>query len=120
MTGRSQRHLREADWASYTDSAGEKNIPGVTAAPPTGPGLPATPPTGVTAGTPGAFVPNNATLPADLTALKNLGALGQTTAWAAGQSVVLGDGSHAHWNGHAWAAGAAHAVPPGQQGTGTP
>ena len=71
-----------------------------------GPAVPGTTaPTGVTAGTPGAFTPAEATAPATLTALQALGALGETTAWTTGQYVVLGDASHAHWNGTAWAAG---------------
>lgn len=71
-----------------------------------GPAVPGTTaPTGVTPGTPGSFTPAEATAPATLTALQALGALGETTAWTTGQYVVLGDASHAHWNGTAWAAG---------------
>jgi hypothetical protein len=73
-----------------------------------GPAIPgaAVAPTGVTAGTPGSFTPAGATVPADLTALQALGALGQTTAWTTGQSVVLGDSSSAHWDGDSWESGA--------------
>lgn len=63
-------------------------------------------PTGVTAGTPGAFTPNGAEVPADLSALQALGALGQTAAWSTGEYVALGVGT-AHWDGSAWADGAA-------------
>ena len=66
--------------------------------------------TGVTAGTPGAFQPVNATIPANLTALKADPVVGDAVhtgaAWTTGQSVVLGTGS-AHWDGTAWATGAA-------------
>ncbi len=62
--------------------------------------------TGVTAGIPGAFVPATA-VPANLVALQALGAMGETTAWTVGQNVALGDGTTAHWNGTAWAVGAA-------------
>jgi hypothetical protein len=68
-------------------------------------------PTGATAGSPGSFKPAGATPPTNLAALQALGALGQTTAWTTGQSVKLGDGSDAHWNGTAWAAGVAAATP---------
>jgi hypothetical protein len=67
--------------------------------------------TGVTAGTPGSFQPANATIPADLAALKADPVVGDTgsnkpvAAWTTGQSVNLGTGS-AHWSGTAWVAGA--------------
>lgn len=65
-----------------------------------------TPPTGVTEGTPGSFTPAGAQVPADLAALQALGALGQTGAWAtSGDFVVLGDASHAYWDGSAWTVG---------------
>lgn len=63
--------------------------------------------TGVTAGEPGAFTPSGATLPANLAALQALGDLGETTAWATGENVVLGDASTAHWDGDSWESGAA-------------
>lgn len=62
--------------------------------------------TGATAGTPGAFTPQGAATPANLAALATVTA-DPATAWTAGQSVVLGDASHAFWNGTAWAAGTA-------------
>lgn len=62
--------------------------------------------TGATAGAPGAFTPTGATTPADLAALTGITA-DPATAWTTGQHVVLGDASQAHWNGTAWAAGAA-------------
>jgi hypothetical protein len=66
--------------------------------------------TDVTAGTPGAFVPPNATLPADLTALKADPAIGDTAktgdpAWTTGQYIVLGDASQANWSGTTWEVG---------------
>lgn len=72
-----------------------------------GPAVPGSPvATGVTAGTPGSFTPSGA-VPANLTALQALGALGQSTAWTTGQYVSLGDASKAHWGGAAWASGEA-------------
>jgi len=68
--------------------------------------------TGVTAGSPGSFQPGNATLPANLAALKadpvvgDAGSAKPTAAWTTGQSVNLASGS-AHWGGSAWATGAA-------------
>jgi len=44
-------------------------------------------------------------VPADLAALRALGTLGQTTAWTAGQYVVLDDASDAHWDGDSWESG---------------
>lgn len=64
----------------------------------------------VIAGDPATFTPSNATRPADLTELTSLGALGQTTAWAAGQYVMLRDGSSAYWDGDSWNEGSAPAV----------
>lgn len=72
-----------------------------------------TPPaiTGVQAGTPGNFIPLAATPPADLATLKADPNVGDSAysgpAWTTGQYVVLGDDSNAHWDGSAWAAGAA-------------
>lgn len=62
---------------------------------PTGINTGATPHT-FTGGTSGHEVPPN------LAALQSLGSLGQTTAWASGKYVVLGDASKASWNGTAW------------------
>lgn len=69
---------------------------------------PPIPPTGLVAGAGGVwtFTPALASVPVDLAALVALGALGQTTAWAPGEYVLLRDGSKAHWTGTAWAAGA--------------
>jgi hypothetical protein len=66
--------------------------------------------TGVTAGTPGSFQPGNATIPANLTALKadpvvgDAGTNKPSAAWTTGQNVVLGTGT-ANWSGTAWASG---------------
>lgn len=63
-------------------------------------------PTGATAGAPGAFTPAGANLPDTLAALQAGSVTASpATAWTAGQYVVLGDSSHAHWTGTAWAAG---------------
>lgn len=59
-------------------------------------------PSGVVAGSPGYFTPDYARVPGNLSELRSLGALGQTTAWTSGQHVVLGDSSEAHWNGAMW------------------
>lgn len=68
----------------------------------------AVPATGATAGIPGAFTPTGAALPADLTTLQAGSVTANpTTAWTAGQYIVLGDGSNAHWSSTAWAANAA-------------
>jgi hypothetical protein len=56
-------------------------------------------------GDPGTYNPVNATRPANLTDLQGMGAMGNTTAWAAGQYVVLRDNTEAYWDGAAWAAG---------------
>lgn len=63
--------------------------------------------TGVTPGTPGEFTPTGATPPSTLTVLRDLGALGETTAWDPGEYVVLGDASFAHWDGDSWESGVA-------------
>jgi hypothetical protein len=65
-----------------------------------GGGAATTPATTATAGTPGSF---NGTPPANLAAASTVTA-SPTTAWTTGQYVVLGDNSHAHWDGAAWAA----------------
>jgi len=56
--------------------------------------------------TPGSFTPAGASAPYDLAGLAGVTAA-PATAWASGTFVVLGDGSQAHWNGTAWAAGVA-------------
>lgn len=63
-------------------------------------------PTGANAGSPGAFTPSGATPPATLAAMSGITA-NPTTAWTAGQYVVLGNSTLAHWSGTAWVAGAA-------------
>jgi hypothetical protein len=64
--------------------------------------------TGVTAGTPGSFQPGNATVPANLAALKADPVVGDAVhtgaAWVTGESVNLGTGA-AHWDGTAWVTG---------------
>jgi hypothetical protein len=60
--------------------------------------------TGASAGTPGSFTPGGADAPANLAALSGVTA-SPTTAWTTGQYVALGDASHAHWSGTAWATG---------------
>lgn len=65
--------------------------------------------TGATAGTPGAFTPSGATVPANLAALQGAAppvTANPATAWATGESVNLGTGA-AHWDGAAYAAGLA-------------
>jgi hypothetical protein len=65
------------------------------------------PATGVNATT-GAWTPANSYGPANLVALR-ASSLAPTpaTAWDDGQSVVLGDGSRAYWDGDSWEAGVA-------------
>lgn len=65
---------------------------------------PAPPATGAAAGTPGGFAPVGSTAPANLAAMTGITAV-PATAWTTGQYVVLGDATHAHWTGTAWAAG---------------
>jgi hypothetical protein len=60
--------------------------------------------TGATAGTPGSFTPSGASTPASLAAMTGITA-SPATAWTTGQYVLLGDASHAHWDGSAWVAG---------------
>lgn len=74
-----------------------------------GPAIPgaAPAPTGVTPGTPGSLVPAGAAVPANITALRALGTLGQTTAWTTGQYIVLGNAAQVSWDGTDWKTGAA-------------
>lgn len=74
---------------------------------------PVVPVTGITPGAPATLAPVGATVPADLTALANDANVGDV-AWAAalepawatpGDYVLLGDASHAYWNGANWTAG---------------
>jgi hypothetical protein len=64
--------------------------------------------TGATAGEPGTYTPTDA---GPRMALADLAGVTATpgTLWTEGQHIVLGDGSHAHWNGTAWVAGDAPA-----------
>ncbi|MEU0739258.1 hypothetical protein [Streptomyces sp. NPDC006134] len=62
--------------------------------------------TGATAGTPGIFTPDGAVVPTNLASLVDVTA-DPKTAWTAGQYVVLGDGTNAHWDGDSWAGGVA-------------
>lgn len=68
------------------------------------------PATGVAAqAAPAAFTPAGAVAPANLAALIAAGisptGAGNTAAWTAGNHVVLGDGTHAHWDGTDWVTG---------------
>jgi hypothetical protein len=65
-------------------------------------------PTGATAGSPGSWTPVDSYPLADLAALVASSVTASpSTAWTAGQYIVLEDGSFAHWNGTAWVAGIA-------------
>lgn len=61
------------------------------------------PATSAVAGVPGTF---NGAAPANLASASTVDAT-PSAAWTSGQYVVLADGSSAHWNGTAWAAGVA-------------
>lgn len=62
-----------------------------------------TPATGATSGAPGTWTPTNSYAPANLTELMAGSVVASpTTAWTAGQYVVLGDGSRVTWDGTAW------------------
>lgn len=66
------------------------------------------PATGATSGTPGTWTPMDSYAPSTLTELQASSITATPeTAWTTGEYVVLGDGSRAHWNSTAWAAGAA-------------
>lgn len=71
--------------------------------PPEGGGVPAT---GATAGSPGTFTPAGAVVPVNLAAMSTVVA-SPTTAWTAGQYVVLGDTSNAYWDQTTWVTGQA-------------
>lgn len=59
--------------------------------------------TGATAGSPGSWTPVDSYAPANLANLRTSGVTASpTTAWTSGQYVVLGDGSHAYWDGDSW------------------
>lgn len=76
------------------------------------------PVTGVTAGAPGAFLPGNASIPANLTALRADSAIGDngtnhpTVPWLEGQYVVTANAVHAYWDGTGWQTGNAPAPEP--------
>jgi hypothetical protein len=75
---------------------------------------PVIPVTGATGGTPGAWVPADATeIPASVAEANALG-LSLGAAWTEGQYVVLDNASstHTHWTGTAFASGNAPAPPP--------
>lgn len=84
--------------AELVSNAIELDVTGEPAAPPAAP-------TGVTAGTPGAFEPPGAQVPATIGDLRAL-AIGAGAAWAEGQHVVIGSGN-VHWDGADWAMGVA-------------
>lgn len=68
------------------------------------------PATGATSGTPGAWTPLNSFGPMTLTDLQSADpevVADPLTAWATGEYVVLGDESHAYWDGTDWVAGEA-------------
>ncbi|MFF3015821.1 hypothetical protein [Streptomyces sp. NPDC057939] len=62
--------------------------------------------TGATAGTPGTFTPAGSNAPYGLTDLTGVTA-SPATAWTSGQHVVLGDATHAFWDGNSFEAGEA-------------
>lgn len=66
--------------------------------------------TGATAGVPGSFTPTGAALPASLAALQAGSVVASPlTLWTVGQYVLLGDGTHAHWDSNSWEVGDAPA-----------
>lgn len=64
--------------------------------------------TGAAAGVPGTWTPTNAGPRMNLAEMVGVTA-SPATLWTVGQHVVLGDGTHAHWNASAWVAGDAPA-----------
>lgn len=62
---------------------------------------------GFVAGAPGSFLPEGATVPANITALRALD-IGEGDAWDEGDYIVIGTGN-VHWDGEDWATGAAPA-----------
>lgn len=60
--------------------------------------------TGATAGTPGTWTPAGSEPRQDFAHLSGVTA-SPATAWTAGQHMILGDFSQAHWSGTAWVAG---------------
>jgi len=62
--------------------------------------------TGATAGAPGFYTPQGATVPATLAALTGITA-SPATAWTTGQYVITADLLAAHWSVSAWVVGKA-------------
>ena len=62
--------------------------------------------TGATAGTPGSYTPANSYGGEDIAGMSGITA-SPATAWTTGQYVLTREGDPVHWNGTAWAAGAA-------------
>lgn len=63
-------------------------------------------PTTASSGTPGTWEPPGSYALANLSALQASSVTADPTgAWSTGEYVVLGDNSHAHWDGSAWVAG---------------
>jgi hypothetical protein len=60
--------------------------------------------TGATAGTPGSWTPTGSNPPDSFTLMNTITA-SPATAWTSGQHVILGDNSHAFWNGVSWQSG---------------
>lgn len=64
--------------------------------------------TGATSGTPGTWTPVDSYAPQTFTDLESSTITASpSTAWLTGEYVVLGDGSHAYWDGTAWQVGEA-------------
>lgn len=79
-----------------------------TVAPPAAAGAVAlgVPATTITAGIPATLTPSNSYAPSSFSTIGGV-AKSPTSAWTAGQYVLLLDGTKAHWNGSAWVVGAA-------------
>lgn len=65
----------------------------------------------ISAGDPGTYNPSNATRPANLADLQDLGALGNTDAWDANEYITLRDNTEAYWDGDSWVEGRAEGAP---------
>jgi hypothetical protein len=62
--------------------------------------------TGATAGSPGTWTPPGSSVPSNLTQLQASSIVASpATAWTTGQHVILGDLTHAHWDGDSWNSG---------------
>jgi len=102
------------DWPFESDAVVaamfDDNIPPVQVGIQEVPGEPQVPATGATAGSPGTWSPATAVAPADFAALDTADpaiVANPTTAWTTGQYVLLGDTSHAYWDGTLWISGEA-------------